>query len=589
MRVTMMKKPEGRASRWRHAAGCLGLALWAGWGAQVHALGTATAVDLPGALILDAHVSADYVNQITVGPTGNPPFTPGSEVVKLQTTQPFVAIRSYYSPYEAGKSGQAGGWISPIAEVRGRSRADLLDRLALPINPDGTRNNTFALVLVPSGVKLWSGPAGAITQSVTPPLGSHWGNGGGIQYYVGRNAGDVPGFQVPLKNYVLAAAMGETDLLAYSPRLTGNAQRIGQNLDDLTVTAYSDLDRVLTSLDMIHLSPDAAPADLSQAVGQLGAERFAALSQAGWHQSRLLMDQLSAASHHEKTPTWVSVQRTHARQSTVVEQSTVERTGFSLNTHMLLAGTEARHGERWKFGVAAAYLQSDLDWSAGAGRGDMESAYLGAYARHEAGAVRATGQVFVGYSRLQTRRNISIPDAGLWADYSSAIHRRASADSHARMQGARFELAHQSTFGQFKLSPFIGIEYQRQTRDAFQESGAASLNLRVAEKTYAESRWRLGLSSEVSLGKVQSMDWSVRAQLLTSPRLSASDARLSAGFVGQNSTFSETGWRAGKTLNQIGLGLIGRGRAADIAVNYHHERNSGFTAQAWMLSARRSF
>ena len=31
------------------------------------------------------------------------------------------------------------------------------------VNPDGTRNNTFALVLVPAGVTFWSGPAAAIT------------------------------------------------------------------------------------------------------------------------------------------------------------------------------------------------------------------------------------------------------------------------------------------------------------------------------------------------------------------------------------------------------------------------------------------
>ena len=36
-----------------------------------------------------------------------------------------------------------------LAETRGLSRAELMDRLALPVNADGTRNNTFALVLVP--------------------------------------------------------------------------------------------------------------------------------------------------------------------------------------------------------------------------------------------------------------------------------------------------------------------------------------------------------------------------------------------------------------------------------------------------------
>jgi len=137
--------------------------------ANVYAIGTATPIDIPGLIILDANVSADHVNTVTVGATGNPPFEPGTSVYKVQTTQPFIGIRSYYIPTDSSKAGQAGGWISPIAETRGLSRAILLDRLALPIYTDGTRNNTFALALIPAGVTFWSGPAGAITSSTVAP------------------------------------------------------------------------------------------------------------------------------------------------------------------------------------------------------------------------------------------------------------------------------------------------------------------------------------------------------------------------------------------------------------------------------------
>ena len=228
----------------RKALCVAGLLLLAAVAANANALGTATPTDIPGLIILDANVSADYVNSITAGNAGNPPFAPGTSVYKVQATQAFVAIRSYCSPSDPNKAGQAGGWIAPIAETRGLSRAQLMDRLALPVNPDGTRNNTFALVLVPAGTTFWSGPAGPITDSKIAPVGAYWGMGGGIQYYVGRNAGDVPGFQVPLRNYVLAAPMGELNLLAYSPRLTGNALAVGQYMDNLGVQAYSDLDKV---------------------------------------------------------------------------------------------------------------------------------------------------------------------------------------------------------------------------------------------------------------------------------------------------------------------------------------------------------
>ena len=406
------------------------LVLLASGAANVYALGTATPTDIPGVLVLDAHVAASYVNNITVGPAGNPPFTPGTDVFRLRTTQAFVAIRSYYTPKDPNKAGQAGGWISPIAETRGLSRAQLIDRLALPVNPDGTRNNTFALVLVPAGVTFWSGPAAAITSSKVAPIGSYWGAGGGIQYYVGRNAGDVSGFQVPVTNYVLAAPIGEANLLAYSPRLTGNALGVGKYLDALSVQAYSDLDQLLTALDLINLSAPSGDQKLQQAIGQLGAERHGALGLAGMHQSRLFMDQLSAASaaltqqSHRASEidsngnrTWLHVEGARARQS-----SDTDRTGFAQNTVMVAAGVETARRDGWNFGAAAAYMSSDLEWASSAsGNGTLESGYLGGYASYRNDALLATGQFFFGYSHIETRRNISIPDAGLWPGYSFAL------------------------------------------------------------------------------------------------------------------------------------------------------------------------
>lgn len=271
--------------------------------AHAHALGSATPTDIPGLIVLDANVPANDVNAKTVGAGGNPPFQPGSTVHLVQTTQPFIAIRAYYSPWENSKSGQAGGWIAPVAETRGLSRAQLMDRLALPVYADGTRNNTFALVLVPAGVRFWSGRAGAITNSVVAPLGAYWGSGGGVQYYVGRNAGDIPGFQVPLANYVLDAPMGEDNLLAYRPRLTGNALAVGHYMDNLTVTAYSDLDRVLTALDVINLSTPAGDPGLQRTIAQLGAERHGAVTQIGLYQSRSFMDRVANAIRiHSTSP-----------------------------------------------------------------------------------------------------------------------------------------------------------------------------------------------------------------------------------------------------------------------------------------------
>lgn len=570
--------------------------------ANVHATGTATPIDIPGLIILDSNVSADHVNTVTVGSTGNPPFEPGTSVYKVQTTQPFIGIRSYYVPTDSSKAGQAGGWISPIAETRGLSRALLLDRLALPIYPDGTRNNTFALALVPSGVTFWSGPAGPITSSIVAPVGTYWGAGGGIQYYIGRNAGDVSGFQVPIGNYVLASPMPENNLLAYSPRLTGNALKVGGYMDGLTVQAYSDLDKVMTSLDLINLSAPAGDQKLQQAINQMGAERLGALGRAGLHQSRLFMNQLTAASgsfspgsrvvsatDDKGRRTWMHAQGTWARQS-----SDSDRTGFTQNTAMVVAGIETVRQENWNFGAAAGYLTSDLDWAASApGQGKLQSGYLGGYGTYRADALMATGQVFLGYSSIDTQRNITIPDAGLWRGYSFEVNRTADGSSDALASGARFDVARAFSIDNIaraislqkvKLTPFVGIEYQRFDRDKFTEQGAGSINLAVQSKTLDDLRARVGVSLEVALGKAGSLDWSVDSSVLTSPRLWSNNGTLTAGFEGQTATFQSASWRSPADLTQLGFGFSGRRNNAEVALTYNYERGSGLEASAVMAN-----
>jgi len=571
--------------------------------ATVYATGTATPIDIPGLIILDANVSADHVNTVTVGSTGNPPFEPGTSVYKVQTTQPFIGIRSYYVPTDSSKAGQAGGWISPIAETRGLSRALLLDRLALPIYTDGTKNNTFALVLVPAGVTFWSGPAGAITSSIVAPVGTYWGAGGGIQYYIGRNAGDVSGFQVPLANYVLASPMPENNLLAYSPRLTGNALNVGSYMDGLSVQAYSDLDKVLTSLDLINLSAPAGDQKLQQAINQMGAERLGTLGRAGLHQSRLFMNQLTAASSSfspgsravsatddKGRRTWIHAQGTWARQS-----SGTDRTGFTQNTAMMVAGVETVRQENWNFGAATGYLSSDLDWAQSApGQAKLDSGYLGGYGTYRADALMATGQLFLGYSGIDTRRNINIPDAGLWPGYSFEINRNADGSSHALASGARVDVARffslekvarAISLEKVKLTPFVGLEYQCFDRGRLTEHGAGSINLAVPSKTLDDLRARIGVSLELALGKAANLDWSLDSSVLTSPRLWSNTGTLTASFDGQTETFLSGSWRSPAELTQLGIGFSGRSNNAEIAFTYNYEQGSGLEASAVMANA----
>jgi len=559
--------------------------------ANAHALGFATPTDIPGLVILDANVPAESVNLTTVGAGGNPPFQPGSTVYKVQTTQPFVAIRSYHSPWEDGKSGQAGGWIAPLAETRGLSRAQLMDRLALPVYADGSRNNTFALVLVPAGVTFWSGPAGAITHSAVAPLGAYWGSGGGIQYYVGRNAGDIPGFQVPLANYVLAAPMGEENLLAYHPRLSGNALAVGRYMDNLAVPAYSDLDRVLTALDLINLSTPADDPKLQKAIAPLGAERYGALALTGLYQSRRFMDQVMTATLPFFTVTgdsqesgnggrrsWMSIQESRAQQA-----SDTERTGFKHNATALVGGMEISCQANRCFGIAGSVVSADLDWSAAAsGNGKSTTGYVGGYGSYPADALLLTGQLFLGYSTIDTARDIRIPDAGLWPGYSFAENRAARGSTHATTTGARLDIGHVVSLEQTRIVPFIGLEYQRFYRQQLSESGAGSINLAVDAQTLDETRLRFGVSLAHTLPPAGNLSWSLESHWLGAPRIGGQSAnnsgKIEASFQNQGTSFSANGWRPERDLNQISIGLSGKGKAARVGLTYHYLKSADFKA-----------
>jgi hypothetical protein len=90
-----------------------------------------------------------------------------------------------------------------------------------------------------------------------------WGPGGGLQYYVGPQ---VSGGRVPASNYLFPTPDTGGPVLVYGPRLAGNAAAIGSYLDRQCVAAYSDLDRVMTSLDVLNLANPTNAGPLAAAV-----------------------------------------------------------------------------------------------------------------------------------------------------------------------------------------------------------------------------------------------------------------------------------------------------------------------------------
>lgn len=488
--------------------------------------------------------------QFIYGGPVNPPFTLSSTVSVVRAARPFLTIRTFIDPRDlSSKAGQTGGWVMPIAELRGLTRAQVLDRWALPIYPDGTRNNRITLALVPAGTLLWSGEAGPIRASIDGT--GDWGAGGGTQYYVGWGAAGVSRYQLALSDYVFSAPLDAAPVLALGPRLSGNAGRLGSYLDGLSprVTPFSDLDGVLTSLDVTSLASPENAAPLAEATDQLSPDRYAAQTIVAGEQRRLFLDALSIGAGSERGFWKQLIGQTgrHGDDGTAV--------GFKVETWGAMTGLTLPLGEDLRMDAGLGYLTSRIDWrDTGSSSGRSEAAVAGLGLRYApAGAVFASAQLIAGYGWSNIDRRIVIADTGLLPrGYSTAVDRTARGEPHGVDVGARAQAGLTLAPGGLDVRPFAGIEYGLFDRAAFTETGAGAADLQVDQVSRASLHARAGLMTAGELGG----GWSFDAGAVASRRLSGSDGgQVSAGLAGMPGGFTVTGVREDAWLFEPSAGL----------------------------------
>ncbi|WP_431861179.1 autotransporter outer membrane beta-barrel domain-containing protein [Azospirillum sp.] len=553
------------------------------------AAGAATATGIPGLTVLGT-ASAESMLTAFQGIYGttevNPPFELGTTAYVVRTTQPFVAVRSYVSPRDLpGKAGQTGGWVMPIAEMRGLTRAQILDRWALPVYGDGTRNNMMTLVVVPAGVSFWSGVAGPITNAVDG-TGS-WGQGGGIQYYVGWGAAGVQGYQVPAANYTVTGSADPGPVLVYGPRLSGPAKAVGSYLDSLPVAAYSDLDRALLTLDVLNLTSPADAAPLQAAVRQFGPEVYGALPHVLDHQRTLFLDALDRRGGRPEAAlapgltVWTQALGSAARLG-----STETMAGYRAVTWAGMSGVDYRVSEALAVGLGGGYLRSRLDWKdAGSSTGRVETALLGVHGTYTPGSVVLNGQVAGGTSWGDVGRRIAIADSGALPGVSTAIARTATGKPRADSVVTRLDLGTEVALESARVTPFVGLQHAWQHGRGFTESGADGLNLAVEGRDGHSLRSRAGIALAYPLAA----GWTLGGRLLWSQRLSASSAAVSAGLAGQPGSFTigttgESPWSV-----QPALGLSGRFTGGRAYVRYEGDLRRNYRAHAAVAGAALAF
>jgi hypothetical protein len=584
-------------SRSQVGAGCLAVALHLASAAPAAALlcSTADPTVVPGGTVLNT-IPSDTINSI-LGLTATPPFLTGSTSYTLTNSQPFITARTFvYNPNQA-QAGAVGSFTLPLAQVRGLTREQYNDFFALPNLPNTPRNNAIALVVIPAGTQFWSGPTGPITD---PSTGLFWGNGGGLQYFVGRQV--TGSFQVPPSNYLFPTPDNGGPVLVYAPRLSGNARAIGSYLDQRCVAAYSDLDRVLTALDVLNLANPTNAGPLAAAVGQLSPDRYGALPLIIGRQHTLLLDAFGGRLDATRWPyadpdvkqqaiapgvlAWGRVLGDFGKRD---DSSTMP--GYRTNTGGGLAGIGYDDGDGHVFGIGGGVLSSSANWNDLAGStGNIRTGALGAYGSTTYGPLLIDSAVAGTYSLIDVNRQIAIPDAGLgFPGLSTAISRSAYGTTQAPGFAARLDFGTNLQGNGAALKPFVGLSYSWLDRRGFTESNAGSIDLTVNDQISDGLRSRLGAVGCHEVMAAGPFAVALQGDLVWTHRLTASSGDITAGFVGQPGAFTIETVQDDRDSLQPGFAVIGRSALGQVFARYDGDFRQNFTAHTVTAGAAFKF
>jgi autotransporter-associated beta strand protein len=145
-------------------------------------------------------------------------------------------------------------------------------------------------------------------------------------------------------------------------------------------------------------------------------------------------------------------------------------------------GVDTELGKNWVAGVSTGFS----DWSVrndGRGdRADVNAWRIAAYTRFTSGALRLDG--VVGYGNIQYDSDRRIVFA--------TVDRTASADYYADQFTAFVSGGYRFTAGSYGIEPFAALQWVDESRDAFTESGAASVDLSVTDESYRSTRGIVG-------------------------------------------------------------------------------------------------
>ncbi|MBP6716178.1 MAG: autotransporter outer membrane beta-barrel domain-containing protein [Acidobacteria bacterium] len=504
--------------------------------------------------------------------------------------------------------GALGSWMLPVAQLRGLSHAQYLDRWSMPIEPGRDRNNSVAFVLLPAGTHIWAGTAGPIADQ-----NGVWGNGGGVQYFVGREANVPAGSFQTTPDMFYTTPQPMLTLQKYSPRVAGPTAAMAAYLDGLAVEPYSSLDGALVQLDVLPLIDTADSALLAGAIQSLGPERHVSTALAGIRAATFQLD-LFAQRGDRRAGILLGDVRAgasdgalgrampqsgstsvgkHGAQAWFTGGTSSDRqssrhqglTGYTARTYSAVGGVDVGRGKAWSAGIGGGVSSTPLDWNSGRGDAKMTTGLVAAYTGVRKGRLFLDGAITGGRSGITTRRPVEIPGVTMpgLPVLTSNFALSARSSHTAWTMGAQADVGVNVSMGALVAQPLLGIAGVRYSQGALAEDGADGVNLSLDAYAASDIRVRTGLRLAPAPGHTER--WRPEAQVIWSRAMSALSPTFSAGLRDATGRFTFTSPSDAREHLTAGLGLVATFRSTAIRVRYDGTYSRDYRSHAFGIVA----
>ncbi|NTW69747.1 MAG: autotransporter outer membrane beta-barrel domain-containing protein, partial [Chlorobiaceae bacterium] len=388
---------------------------------------------------------------------GRGPWALSTSVTSITTTTPQFFIRFYNPSAPSNPSGQEGSWVMRTSAVRGLSAQEIRNRFALPNTP-----SMMTLGLSVTGESFYTGIAAPI---------EGWGDGGGQQSQA--NGG-------PYTIFFNAQPVMEAALSYQAMADTDNGRNVGAYLDSSTQVAYSDMESVYNSLDVL-CNP--ASRDLfNSALGSISAQRFDNLESSAYFavelQNQAIDDRIDRFAVNNSMPGfWAKAARSfqHSPDS-----------GYDGDINAMIVGLDRKSSDRTLSGISLAWMRGTVYWADNGGQAVTDYYRAAAWSAVLIDRAFLQGSVSVGSVAEETSRNITIGTLYLPSPHGpllsplSGISRTAIAGYKGWNADIGLRAGVLVNAGILNIRPSFGLGWLYQSRNSFTEIGAESLNLTVA-------------------------------------------------------------------------------------------------------------